>query len=272
MLQVIGGTPLVRIGRPEGGGAEVWAKMEGLNPAGSVKDRIAKAMIDAAERDGKLKPGGVIVEPTSGNTGIGLAMVAAARGYRLILTMPDTMSMERRNLLRTFGAELVLTPGAKGMRGAVEEAEAIVARTPGAFMPQQFENPATRFTGARRPGPGPDGRATIVAGAGTGGTSPAWASCRAGQRQGVRREPAAADFVGRTAGPPSHPGHRRQLHSEGAQPHFDGVITATTTPGPPWPAQQRAGPAGSSGAVWRLPGGGQDDERGRHGHGLASGT
>src|SRR5690606_4782461 len=102
VLQVIGGTPLERNRRPAGGGAEVWAKMEGLNPAGSVKDRTAKAMIDAAERDGKLKPGGVIVEPTSGNTGIGLAMVAAARGYRLILTMPDTMSMERRKLLRTF--------------------------------------------------------------------------------------------------------------------------------------------------------------------------
>src|SRR5690554_973176 len=175
VLQVIGGTPLVRIGRPEGGGAEVWAKMEGLNPAGSVKDRIAKAMIDAAERNGKLKPGGVIVEPTSGNTGIGLAMVAAARGYRLILTMPDTMSMERRNLLRTFGAELVLTPGAKGMRGAVEEAEAIVARTPGAFMPQQFENPANpeihRRTTAREILDQTGGRIdAFVAGVGTDGT------------------------------------------------------------------------------------------------------
>lgn len=175
VLQVVGGTPLVRIGRPEGGGAEVWAKMESLNPAGSVKDRIARAMIAAAERDGKLKPGGVIVEPTSGNTGIGLAMVAAARGYRLILTMPDTMSMERRNLLRTFGAELVLTPGAQGMRGAVEEAEAIVARTPGAFMPQQFENPANpevhRQTTAREILDQTGGHIdAFVAGVGTGGT------------------------------------------------------------------------------------------------------
>lgn len=175
VLQVVGGTPLVRIGRPEGGGAEVWAKMESLNPAGSVKDRIARAMIAAAERDGKLKPGGVIVEPTSGNTGIGLAMVAAARGYRLILTMPDTMSMERRNLLRTFGAELVLTPGAQGMRGAVEEAEAIVARTSGAFMPQQFENPANpevhRQTTAREILDQTGGHIdAFVAGVGTGGT------------------------------------------------------------------------------------------------------
>lgn len=175
VLEVVGGTPLVRLGRPEGGGAEVWAKMEGLNPAGSVKDRIARAMIAAAERDGKLKPGGVIVEPTSGNTGIGLAMVAAAKGYRLILTMPDTMSIERRNLLRTFGAELVLTPGAKGMRGAVEEAEAIVARTPGAFMPQQFENPANpeihRQTTAREILDQTGGHIdAFVAGVGTGGT------------------------------------------------------------------------------------------------------
>lgn len=174
-MQVVGGTPLVRIGRPDGGGAEVWAKMEGLNPAGSVKDRIAKAMIAAAEAEGKLKPGGVIVEPTSGNTGIGLAMVAAAKGYRLILTMPDTMSMERRNLLRTFGAELVLTPGARGMRGAVEEAEAIVAREPGAFMPQQFENPANpeihRQTTAREILDQTGGHVdAFVAGVGTGGT------------------------------------------------------------------------------------------------------
>lgn len=175
VLEVIGGTPLVRLGRPDGGGAEVWAKMESLNPAGSVKDRIARAMIAAAERDGKLKPGGVIVEPTSGNTGIGLAMVAAAKGYRLILAMPDTMSMERRNLLRTFGAELVLTPGAKGMRGAVEEAEAIVAKEPRAFMPQQFDNPANpevhRQTTAREILDQTEGRIdAFVAGVGTGGT------------------------------------------------------------------------------------------------------
>lgn len=175
VIDVVGGTPLVYLGRPAGGGAEVWAKMESLNPAGSVKDRIARAMIAAAERDGKLRPGGIIVEPTSGNTGIGLAMVAAARGYRLILAMPDTMSAERRNLLRTFGAELVLTPGSQGMRGAVEEAQRIVESEPGAFMPQQFENPANpevhRRTTALEIWDQTEGRIdAFVAGVGTGGT------------------------------------------------------------------------------------------------------
>ncbi|HLT59039.1 MAG TPA: cysteine synthase A [Limnochordales bacterium] len=176
VLQMVGGTPLVRLNRvvPEGA-AEVWAKLESLNPAGSVKDRIARAMIAAAEADGRLRPGGIIVEPTSGNTGIGLAMVAAARGYRLILTMPETMSMERRNLLRTFGAELVLTPGAEGMRGAVEKAHEILAETPGAFMPQQFENPANpeihRRTTAVEILDQTQGRVdAFVAGVGTGGT------------------------------------------------------------------------------------------------------
>lgn len=175
VLEVVGGTPLVRIGRPEGGGAEVWAKMEALNPGGSVKDRIAKAMIAAAEEDGSLQPGGVIIEPTSGNTGIGLAMIAAARGYRLVLTMPDTMSMERRNLLSMYGAEIVLTPGADGMRGAVERAQALVADTVGAFMPQQFENAANpevhRRTTALEIWEQTEGRIdAFVAGIGTGGT------------------------------------------------------------------------------------------------------
>jgi len=176
VLHIVGGTPLVRLNRvvpPEA--AEVWAKLESLNPAGSVKDRIAKAMIAAAEREGKLRPGGVIVEPTSGNTGIGLAMVAAARGYRLILTMPDTMSVERRNLLRTYGAELVLTPGAEGMRGAVAKAHELLAELPGAFMPQQFENPANpeihRRTTAVEILSQTQGKVdAFVAGVGTGGT------------------------------------------------------------------------------------------------------
>ena len=140
---LIGGTPLVLIRTlaPEGG-AEVWAKLEGQNPGGSVKDRIAVSMIEAAEREGLLKPGGTIVEPTSGNTGIGLAMVASARGYRIILTMPDTMSMERRQMFAAYGAELVLTPGAEGMRGAVNRATELRDSNSGWHMPQQFENPA----------------------------------------------------------------------------------------------------------------------------------
>jgi cysteine synthase len=143
VTEAVGNTPLIRLGRMGRGlGATVLAKLEGANPGGSVKDRIAVAMIDAAERDGRLKPGGTIVEPTSGNTGIGLAVVAAARGYRLILTMPESMSLERRQLLAIFGAELVLTPAAEGMRGAIARAEVLVAATPGAFMPQQFKNPA----------------------------------------------------------------------------------------------------------------------------------
>lgn len=175
VVHVVGGTPLVRIGRPEGGGAEVWAKMEALNPAGSVKDRIAKAMIEAAERHGALKPGGVIVEPTSGNTGIGLAMMAAARGYRIILAMPETMSQERRNLLHMYGAEIVLTPGLEGMRGAVEKAREIVEQTPGAFMPQQFENEANpevhRRTTAEEIWVQTEGKVdAFVGGIGTGGT------------------------------------------------------------------------------------------------------
>jgi cysteine synthase A len=142
VLKLIGNTPLVKINRLTGeADAEVWAKIEGCNPGGSVKDRIAFFMIETAEREGKLKPGGTIIEPTSGNTGIGLAMVAAVKKYKLVLTMPETMSLERRQLLQAYGAELVLTEGKKGMKGAVDRAEEIHRENPSYyFMPQQFEN------------------------------------------------------------------------------------------------------------------------------------
>ena len=142
ILSAIGNTPLVRIKRMNHGQAEVLAKLEYFNPGGSLKDRTALAMIESAERSGLLPPGGLIIEPTSGNTGIGLALVAAVKGYRLILTMPDTMSIERRKLLAAYGAELILTEGAKGMKGAIAKAEELQSLNPGSFIPQQFENPA----------------------------------------------------------------------------------------------------------------------------------
>ncbi|WP_294173921.1 cysteine synthase A [uncultured Sphingomonas sp.] len=142
VLDTVGNTPHIRVNRLFGDRAEVWIKSEKSNPAGSIKDRIAVAMIEEAERSGRLKPGGVIVEPTSGNTGIGLAMVAAVKGYRLILVMPESMSLERRRLMLAFGAEFDLTPREKGMKGAIARAEEIIADTPGSWMPQQFNNPA----------------------------------------------------------------------------------------------------------------------------------
>jgi len=176
ITDLIGNTPLVRLNRvTEGCAATIVAKLEFFNPLGSVKDRIAFSMIEAAERDGKIGPDTVIVEPTSGNTGIGLAFVCAARGYKCILVMPETMSMERRVLLKALGAELVLTPAAEGMIGAVQRAEALVRANPGHFMPQQFENPANpaihRRTTAEEIWRDTDGQADfLVAGVGTGGT------------------------------------------------------------------------------------------------------
>ena len=176
--QLIGGTPLLElthIEEKENLKAKVLVKLEYFNPAGSVKDRIGKAMIDDAEKKGLLKPGAVIIEPTSGNTGIGLAAVAAARGYRIILTMPDTMSVERRQLLKAYGAEIVLTEGAKGMKGAIAKADELAQEIPGAFIPGQFVNPANPAAHYATTGPeiwqDTDGKVDIfVAGVGTGGT------------------------------------------------------------------------------------------------------
>lgn len=176
ITELIGNTPLLKLNKlPLPGYAEVVAKLEARNPGGSVKDRIGLAMIEAAERAGLLKPGGTIVEPTSGNTGIALAMVAAAKGYCVILTMPETMTVERRNILKAFGAELILTPGDKGMRGAVEKAEELVRENPDFFMPQQFKNRANpeahRKTTAEEIWRDTEGKLdAFVAGIGTGGT------------------------------------------------------------------------------------------------------
>ena len=142
ILETIGDTPIVRINRIFGDRAEVWIKQERANPGGSIKDRIAMAMVDDAERSGKLKPGGTIIEPTSGNTGIGLAMVAAVKGYKLVLVMPDSMSVERRRLMLAYGAQFELTPKEKGMSGSIDRARELIEQTPGSWMPQQFDNPA----------------------------------------------------------------------------------------------------------------------------------
>ncbi len=173
IAELIGGTPLVRLRAPEG--RQVYAKLESFNPGGSVKDRIALSMIEAAEEKGLIDRETTIIEPTSGNTGVGLALVCAGKGYPLILTMPETMSMERRNLLKAYGARLVLTPGGEGMKGAINKAAELAAREPKSFIPQQFKNPANpqihRETTAREIWRDTEGRVDIfVAGVGTGGT------------------------------------------------------------------------------------------------------
>jgi len=174
ILDTIGNTPHVRINRLFGPGANVWIKSERSNPGGSVKDRIALAMVEAAEKSGALQPGGTIIEPTSGNTGIGLAMVAAVKGYKLVLVMPDSMSIERRRLMLAYGATFDLTPREKGMKGAIARAEELVASTPGSWMPQQFENPANidvhvRTTAQEILADFPNGIDALITGVGTGG-------------------------------------------------------------------------------------------------------
>jgi len=204
LLDLIGSTPVVPLRRLPGlvDGAQVWAKLEGSNPGGSVKDRICLAMIEEAERQGRLRPGGTIVEPTSGNTGIGLALVAAVKGYRLVLTMPDTMSEERRAILLGYGARLELTPDTRGMHGAVRRAEELAAEHPDWFMPQQFTNPANpdahRRTTAREILTQLPEITAFVAGVGTGGTITGVGEVLRAERPGIRVyavEPAASPVL-----------------------------------------------------------------------------
>ena len=174
VLHTIGNTPHIRINRLFGAGANVWVKSERSNPGGSIKDRIALAMVEDAEKSGALQPGGTIIEPTSGNTGIGLALVAAVKGYKLILVMPDSMSIERRRLMLAYGAQFDLTPREKGMKGAIARAEELKAQTPGSWIPQQFENPANidvhvRTTAQEILADFPDGLDALITGVGTGG-------------------------------------------------------------------------------------------------------
>jgi cysteine synthase len=203
LLDLIGKTPVVRLNRVvPSGSADIWAKLESFNPGGSVKDRICRAMIEDAERSGRLRPGSTIVEPTSGNTGIGLALVCAIKGYRLILTMPDTMSEERRSLLSAYGAKLVLTPDTRGMHGAIHKAEEIVAEHPDYFMPQQFANPANpeihRRTTAVELLEQFQRIDAFVAGVGTGGTITGVGEVLRERMPGVRIvavEPAASNVL-----------------------------------------------------------------------------
>ncbi len=213
ITDLIGGTPLLELTNYEKANelnAKIYAKLEYFNPAGSVKDRIAKAMLDDAEEKGLLKPGAVIIEPTSGNTGIGLASVAASRGYKVILTMPETMSVERRNLLKAYGAELVLTEGAKGMPGAIAKAKELAEQIPNSYIPSQFTNPANPAVHLKTTGPeiwaDTDGKVDIfVAGVGTGGTLSGVGAYLKSQNPNVKVvavEPATSPVLsGGTAGP-----------------------------------------------------------------------
>jgi len=212
VLATIGNTPHIRLQRLFGGQQQVWVKSERANPGGSIKDRIALAMIEDAEKSGKLKPGGTIIEPTSGNTGVGLAMVAAVKGYKLVLVMPESMSLERRRLMLAYGASFELTPKEKGMKGAIAKAEEMVAATPGAWMPQQFENPANidvhvRTTAEEIAADFPDGLDAIVTGVGTGGHLSGVAQVLKARWPGLKVfavEPAASPVI--SGGSPSpHP-------------------------------------------------------------------
>lgn len=240
ITELVGRTPLLELAnydRRHGLAAVILAKLEAFNPAGSVKDRIALAMIDAAEASGRLKPDSVIIEPTSGNTGIGLAAVATSRGYRIILTMPETMSVERRNLLKAYGAELVLTDGTKGMQGAIAKAEELAAELPNSFIPGQFVNQANPEAHFRTTGPeiwdDTDGRVDIfVAGVGTGGTVTGVGRYLKSRNPGVKVvavEPSASPVLTEgTAGP-----HKIQGIGAGFVPEtldtsiYDEVITVT---------------------------------------------
>lgn len=240
VTELIGNTPLLqmnRYAREYVPGAIILAKLESFNPAGSVKDRIALAMLDDAERQGKLKPNSVIIEPTSGNTGIGLAAIAAARGYRIILTMPETMSVERRNLLKSYGAELVLTEGAKGMRGAIEKAQELAASIPDSFTPGQFVNPVNPAVHRATTGPEiwKDSSGVVdyfIAGVGTGGTVTGAGGYLKQQNPAIRViavEPADSPVLSKgTSGP-----HRIQGIGAGFVPQvldteiYDEIITVT---------------------------------------------
>ena len=220
ILDTIGNTPHVRVARlfPD---HHVWIKSERSNPGGSIKDRIALAMVEAAEADGSLKPGGTIIEPTSGNTGIGLAVVAAVKGYKLILVMPESMSIERRRLMQAYGATFDLTPRAGGMKAAIARAHDLVSEHENAWMPQQFENPANPDIHMRTTAPEiladfPDGIDAIITGVGTGGHITACGrvpQTPLAPAQGLRRRAHRLPrIVRRRARPPPHPGHRRRVH------------------------------------------------------------
>ena len=220
VLATIGNTPHIRINRLFGS-AEVWIKSERANPGGSIKDRIGLAMVEDAEKSGKLKPGGTIVEPTSGNTGIGLAIVAAVKGYPCILVMPDSMTVERRRLILAYGAKIVLTPRAEGMKGSIAKAKEILAATPGSWMPQQFENPANvdvhvRTTAQEILADFPDGFDALITGVGTGGHITGCARVLKKKWPKLKVfavEPTASSVICRRhALAPPDPGHRRGLH------------------------------------------------------------